>query len=129
MYCIYFTILRQQKNKTYSDTAKEHVPNLVCVQQFCANCEEIEDCSIACDRCGRRRHSFWNDHVGDLLTYLCEPRPWASKIVAIAHKAKAFDLHFNLNRAIKLKWKPELIANGLKMISMKMEHLLFLDSV
>jgi hypothetical protein len=117
------------QNKTYSDTAKEHVPNLVCVQQFCARCEEIEDCSIACDRCGRRRYSFWNDHVGDLLTYLCEPRPWASKIVAIAHNAKAFDLHFNLNRAIKLKWEPELITNGLKIISMKMEHLLFLDSV
>ena len=41
------------QNKTYSDTAKEHVPNLVCVQQFCARCEEIEDCSIDCGRCGK----------------------------------------------------------------------------
>jgi len=49
--------------------------------------------------------------------------------VAIPHNAKAFDLHFILNRAIILKWKPELITNGLKIISMKMEHLLFLDSV
>jgi len=49
--------------------------------------------------------------------------------VAKAHNAKAFDLHFILNRAIKLKWKPELITNGLKIISMKMEHLVFLDSV
>jgi len=40
-------------NKTYSDTGKEHVPNLVCVQQFCERCEEIDDCSIDCDRCGR----------------------------------------------------------------------------
>ena len=54
--------------KTYSDTATEHVPNLVCVQQFCARCEEIDDCSINCHRCGRRSHSFWNDPVGDLLT-------------------------------------------------------------
>ena len=38
------------QNKTYSHTAKEHVLNLVCVQQFCAKCEEIEDCSIDCDR-------------------------------------------------------------------------------
>jgi hypothetical protein len=60
---------------------------------------------------------------------MCKPRPWASKIVAIAHNAKAFDLHFILNRAIKLKWKSELITNGLKIISMKMEHLVFLDSV
>ena len=97
--------------------------------QFCAICEEIEDCSIDCEQCDRRRHSFWNDTVGDLLTYLCEPRPWPSKIVAIAHNAKAFGLHFFLNRANKLNWKPELITNGLKIISMKMEQSVFLDSV
>ena len=65
----------------------------------------------------------------DLLTYLCELRPWANKIVAIAHNAKAFDLDFILNRAIVLKWKPKRITNGLEIISMKMEHLVFLDSV
>ena len=74
--------------KTYSDTATEHVPNLVCVQQFCARCEEIEDSSIDCDQCGRRRHTFWNDPVGDLLTYVCEPRNWDSKNVAIDQNAK-----------------------------------------
>jgi hypothetical protein len=74
------------QNKRYSDTAKEHVPNLV--QHFCAGCEEIEDCRIDCERCDRRRHSFWNGSVGDLLTDLCEPRPCANKIVAIAHSAK-----------------------------------------
>ena len=103
--------------------------NLVCVQQFCAKREKIEDCSIDCVRCGRRRHSFWNDHVGDLLTHLCETRPRASEIVAIAHKAKAFDLHFTLNRATKHKCNPELITNDIKIKSMKMEHLVFLDSV
>ena len=55
-------------NKTYSDTAKEHVPNHVYVQQFCAKCGKIEDCSIDCKRCGRRRQSFSNDPVGDLLS-------------------------------------------------------------
>jgi hypothetical protein len=104
----------------YSDTAKAHVPDLVYVQQFCARCGDMENVSIDCERCGSRR---------DLLTYLCEPRPWANKIVAFAHNAKAFDLHFILNRAIMLKWKPELITNGLNIISMKMEHLLILDSV
>jgi len=49
--------------------------------------------------------------------------------VAIAHNAKAFDLHFILDRSIMLKWKHELIPNGLKIISMKMENLVFLDSV
>jgi len=80
-------------------------------------------------RCGQRKHSFWDDPVGYLLTYLCKPRPWVNKIVAIAHNAKAFDLHFILNRAIMLKWNPELIMSGLKIMCMKMEHLVFLDSV
>jgi len=31
--------------------------------------------------------------------------------------------------AIILKWKPELIMNGLKIMGMKIEHLVFLDSV
>ena len=80
------------------------------------------------ERCGKRRHSVWDDPVGDLLTYLCESRHWATKIVAIAHNAKAFDLHFILNRSIMLIWKPELITIELKVISKKMEYLFF-DSV
>ena len=71
--------------------------------------------------------SFWDDPVGNLLTSLCMTRKWATKIVAIAQTAKEFDLHFILNRAIKAKWKPEIITNGLKIISMKMEQRVFLD--
>jgi hypothetical protein len=67
--------------------------------------------------------------VADLLIYLYESHPWASKIVAMAHNAEGFDFHFILNSAIILKWKPELITNGLKIIRMKMEYLLFFDSV
>jgi len=67
-----------------------------------------------------------DDPVGDLLTYLCRPRHWANRIVAISHNAKEFDLHFILSYAILSKWKPELITNGLKM---EMEHLVFLDGV
>jgi hypothetical protein len=63
-----------------------------------------------------------------LLSYLCEPRPWVNKVIAIAHNAKAFDLHFMLNRAIFLKWKPELIMNGMKIMCLKFKHMVFLDS-
>jgi hypothetical protein len=49
--------------------------------------------------------------------------------VAIAHNAKAFDSQFILKRAILLKWNPQLILTGLKIISMKMQHIHFLDSV
>jgi len=49
--------------------------------------------------------------------------------VAIANNAKAFHSQFILNRAIQIKCKPELILNGLKIVSMKIEHMLFIDSV
>lgn len=80
-----------------------------------------------CVRCGKRVHSFFKDAVGDLLSYLFEPRPWVSKVVAIAHNVRAFDSQFILNRAILLKWKPELVLNGLKLVAMKIEHM-FIDS-
>ena len=81
------------------------------------------------EQCGRRKHAFCDDPVGDLLTYLCKFRPWCIKIVAIAHNSKAFDLHFILNRAIFLKWKPKLTVNVLKIICMTMEHLTYIDSI
>jgi hypothetical protein len=49
--------------------------------------------------------------------------------VAIAHNAKAFDSQFILKRAILLKWNSQIILSGLKIISMKMQHLHFLDSI
>ena len=85
--------------------------------------------SIECEQCGRRKHTFRDDTVGDLLTYLCRSRPWCNKIVVIAHNAKAFDLHFILDRAIFLKWKPKRILNGLKIICMTIEQLTFIDSI
>jgi len=75
-----------------------------------------DDYSQDCARCGKREHSFFEDPVGDLLSYLIEPRPWCKRIVAIAHNAKAFDAQFILNRAIFRKWTPELILNGLEIV-------------
>jgi len=117
------------QNTRYSEKATIRVPNLVCVQQFCSKYEHMEDIQQHFLQGGKRNHSFWDDPVGDLLSYLCEPRPWVSKIIAIAHNAKAFELHLILNRAIFLKWHPELFMNGLKIIFLKMENLVFLDSV
>jgi len=47
----------------YSIKAKVHVTNLVCVEQFCTRCEEVEDCGV-CVHCSKRRHPFWDDPVG-----------------------------------------------------------------
>jgi len=112
-----------------SETAKLHVTILVCLQQFCTACEMQDDYEQDCERCGKRQHSFFEDPVGDLLSYLCELRPWCKKVVAIAHNAKAFDAQFIMDRAIFLKWTPELILNGLKIVGMKIHRIQFLDSV
>jgi hypothetical protein len=73
----------------------------------------LQDAERDCEQFGKRKHSFWDDPVGDM------PRPLVKKFVAIAHNAKAFDLHFILNRAILLKWQTELFMNGLKIMCMK----------
>jgi hypothetical protein len=103
----------------FSENSTEHIPNLVCVQQFCSLCEMQDDIDIDCERCGKRRHSFFDDPVGDLLSYLCKPRQWCNKVIAIAHNAKAFDSQFILKSALLFKWTPELILTGLKIISKK----------
>jgi len=36
------------QNTKYSDKATLHVPDLVCVQHFCSQCEDAEDC----EECG-----------------------------------------------------------------------------
>ena len=125
---VYYDFQTTQDTK-FSHSATEQIPNLVCLQQFCARCEIQPDISGDCERCGKRRHSFYDEPVGDLLSYLCAPRTWCENVVAIAHIAKGFDAQFILNRTIFLKWQPRLILNVLKIICMQIQHLTFIDSV
>jgi hypothetical protein len=125
---VYYDFETTQDTK-FTDTATLHVPSLVCLQQYCTQCEKQADIDVDCLRYGKRRYSFFEeDPVCDLLTYLCKPRPWCNKVVAIAHNAKSFDSQFMLNTAVLWKWKPELILNGLKIVCRKIEHMTFLDS-
>jgi hypothetical protein len=124
-----FYDFEKTQDTQYSDTARLHVPNLVCIQQCCSRCESSDNVDENFTQCGKGKHSFWEDPVGDLLSYLCEDRPWCKQIIVIAHNAKAFDLHFILKRAIFLKWQPELIMSGQKIMCMKMEHLKFINSI
>jgi len=54
------------QNMMYSDKATLHVPDLVCVQQFCSQCEDAEDCG-ECVRCGQWKHSYWDYPVEELI--------------------------------------------------------------
>ena len=129
MCCTYFRFFETTQDTKHSDRTTEHVPNLVCLQQFCSKCENISEIEQDCIQCGKRIHSFWDGPVGDMLSYLCESRPWAEKVFVIAQTAKVFDLHFIQNRAILLKCQVELIMNGLKIMCIRVEHLVFLDTV
>ena len=75
------------QNRRYSETAKVHGPNLICIQQFCSRYDGVEDCEQNCEQCGIRKHSFWDTPLGDLLSYFCEPTNWVRQIIAIAHNA------------------------------------------
>jgi hypothetical protein len=108
-----------------SVSATEHVPNLVCLQQFCSQCENESDINVDFERCGQTKHSFFDDLVGDLLTYLCKPRAWY-KLLEEVHNASSFDTHFIRYRAILLKWS-ELIMNGLKVVCMRVHNLTFFN--
>ncbi len=57
-----------------------------------------------------------------MLAYLYETQLWVNQIIVIAHNSKAFDLHYILNRAVFLKWSPELVMRGQKILKIKFEH-------
>jgi hypothetical protein len=98
------------------------VPNLVCVQQICALCKDDTDLERDCQRCGKRKRSFWLDPVGEIISYTFKSRPWTDRIVTIDHNAKAFDLLFVLNRLVCMKMLPELLVmNGQKIMRLKLK--------
>jgi hypothetical protein len=74
-----FYEFKTTQDKKRSDKTNVHVPNLVCLHQFCSKCNNISDIEQDCIQCGKRKHSFWDDSVGDMLSHLCEPRPWVEK--------------------------------------------------
>ena len=80
-------------------------------------------------RCGKQKHSFWADALGDMLSYLANRAPGLLRSSQSHITPSRLTCPFILNRAILLKCKQELIMKGLKIISMKMEHLVFRDSV
>jgi hypothetical protein len=85
---------------------------------------------VDCRRCGKRNYSFWTDPVGDLISHTFKSCPWADRVVAIAHNAKAFDLLFVLNRLVKMKFLPDLlIMNGQKIMCLKVENVTWLNSL
>ena len=125
----YFTISRHLGTRDIRKRPHYTFQIVFVYSSIVSKCEDVEDVERDCVQCGVRKHSFWDDPVGSMLSYLCEPCPWVNKVIAIAHKAKAFDLQIIKNRPILLRWRPERTMDGLKIMCVMMEHLVFLDSV
>ena len=51
-----------------NDKSSVHVPNLVCSQQFCSKCVRITDIDQDWIQKGKRKHTFWDDTVVDMLS-------------------------------------------------------------
>ena len=80
-------------------------------------------------KCGKRTHVFWQDPIGKFIDYLQQSRPSADKIYIISHNSRGYDAQFLLRKFLELRWKPELIKDGSKILSMVVENFCFLDSL
>ena len=66
---VFYDFEATQETK-FTESETEHVPNLVCVQQFCSLYEASVKIDEDCERCGKRKHSFFDNPVGDLLAHV-----------------------------------------------------------
>jgi hypothetical protein len=93
-------------------------------------CEDEPDVEVDIRSCKKRKHSFWLDPVGDLISYAYEPWLWVDKFVAIAHNARAFNLVFVINRPVHKNSRPVLLTmNGQNIMCLKVENVTWQDSL
>jgi hypothetical protein len=123
-----FSLIRSTQDLAKCDGSFEHIPNLVCAQQMYSKCEAVDDLSVDCVQCGKRTHVFWTeDPVGKFIEYLRLSRPFADKIYVISHNSRGYDAQFLFRKILELRWTPQLIMDGTKILSMVVENLHFLD--
>jgi hypothetical protein len=89
----------------------------------------MDDLSVDCEQCGKRIHVFWQDPIGEFIDYRRQPRPFADKVYVISHSSLGHNAQFLLRRFLELRWVPNLIMDGTKILSMVVENLHFLDSL
>ena len=106
-----------------------HVANLICAQQMCCKCEAVDDMNVDYEQCVKLTHVFWQDLVGKFLDYLRQSRPFADKIYILSHNSCGYDAQFLLQKCLELRWTPQLIMDGTRIVSMVVENLHFLDSL
>ncbi|XP_034245731.1 uncharacterized protein LOC117647869 [Thrips palmi] len=115
----------------------EHKPNVLISHQVCNQCEHIKELEHSCLNCGEREQIFesigdYSDEnvVGQFLAYLkqlCSEEK--TEIICFSHNGKAFDTYFILHECLRRKMQPQVILNGAKIISLKIDNIQFKDSL
>ena len=106
-----------------------HVPNLKFAHQMCSKYEAVDDMNVDCEQCSKRTPVFWQNNVGKFINYLRLSRLFADKIYILSHNSRRYEEQFLLRRFLELRWKPQLIMEGSKFLSMVVENVSFLDSL
>ena len=71
---------------------------------------------------------FWAETpVGKFIDHLRQSRPFADKIYVISHNSRGYDAQFLLRKFLELRWTPEFIMDGTKILSRIVENLHLLD--
>ncbi|XP_046399322.1 uncharacterized protein LOC124165837 [Ischnura elegans] len=109
-----------------------HTPNLLVSQVCCDQCISSTQINPDCQGCGGRGKVFEDpEPVLQFLKYIKTLADDGFKdIICVAHNAKSFDNQFVLKTMLeKTAWKPELLMNGSKIVSMSYGGLRFIDSI
>jgi len=67
------------------------------------------------------------DPEGKFIEYLRQSRPFAYKIYVITHNSRGYDAQFLLRKFLELRWTPQMIMDGTKILSMISRICTFLD--
>jgi hypothetical protein len=85
----------------------------------------VDELSVDCEQYGKRTHVFWaEDPVGKFINYLQTFREQD-----ISHNSRGYDAQFLLPKFLELRWVPQLIMDGTKILNVVVENLHLLDSL
>lgn len=104
-----------------------HIPHLCVAHLVCSSCFHLP-MDKQCEKCTREQKIFrGDDTVSDLCDWLFNGTH--KNCICIAHNAQSYDLYHILPEIHKNGAQPEIIQNGLKIMSLKVCSVTFIDSL
>ena len=105
-----------------------HRPNLCVANVTCTLCMDVPIDNVGACECGRRQIRFRGDNaLEDFCEHLLGSGLYTGA-TCLAHNASRYDTHFILQYAARLGTPPEVVSNGLKLMSLSVCGVKFIDS-